>query len=447
MLKNRYQEILVGLNMMSLLRGLISLKRGHTTLLIDDKRFEAESYPGSFVTELEVSAYLRLGKKYDIPELLNIREFLSPASIEFVTDNVRLRIGKTPFENLRELLRKFPELTDTTDLDVIYSEGEKIFDNHFMSELNRYESLSFESSMRPKGFRFEILGPKWFKGIYHRFSELINAEYSYSKNLKYAGLLHLMGIENEEKLKTRLAPEEIPFYFFRLLSPVYRLQDFFLMTQLKRRLSLLGGDYKESMVQYWQLHNGKFENLLLASFEGVISGNRVLFFSHLPEEVPFQISSIYPFYRKTQMAPQKRTAMPYPPTNLTFMTEFSSLGSDLPYRTLAYDKEELAYYHLPYLEMPGSKAEFYDRSLSESFDCDAQNLPFEKKGLAPSASHSVSLDLRQLRDHRKSESPILTRLPLEITQNDEPIVGFEYWGPFRYRSLGILALCYGVEDI
>lgn len=125
MLKNRYQEILVGLNMMSLLRGLISLKRGHTTLLIDDKRFEAESYPGSFVTELEVSAYLRLGKKYDIPELLNIREFLSPASIEFVTDNVRLRIGKTPFENLRELLRKFPELTDTTDLDVIYSEGEK----------------------------------------------------------------------------------------------------------------------------------------------------------------------------------------------------------------------------------------------------------------------------------------------------------------------------------
>src|SRR5690606_10575759 len=140
---------------------------------------------------------------------------------------------------------------------------------------------------RPKGARFELQGPKWFKTIYQRFGQLINQEYSQSQDLKFAGLLHLMGVSAEEKLKTQLAPEELPYYFFRLLSPVYSLQDFFLLTQLKRRLLLEGGDYKESMVQYWQFHEGRFENLLLASFEGVISGERVLFFSHLPEEAPF----------------------------------------------------------------------------------------------------------------------------------------------------------------
>ncbi len=63
MLKNRYQEILVGLNLMSLVRGLISLKRNKSTLLIHDYRFQAESYPGSFLSELEILALIRLGKQ------------------------------------------------------------------------------------------------------------------------------------------------------------------------------------------------------------------------------------------------------------------------------------------------------------------------------------------------------------------------------------------------
>src|SRR5688500_10123284 len=110
MLKNRYQEILVGLNLMSLVRGLISLRRNRSTLLIDDKRFQAESYPGSYISELEILSFLRLGKTYDVPELLDLRNFLSPASIEFITSEVRLKTSGRPFENLRELLRKYPEL-------------------------------------------------------------------------------------------------------------------------------------------------------------------------------------------------------------------------------------------------------------------------------------------------------------------------------------------------
>lgn len=446
MLKNRYQEILIGMGLMSLVRGLISLKRNRPTLLIDDPRFSGDSYNHHYLSEMEIEALMRLGRTYDIPELVDIKQFLLPATLEFVTNSLRLKLGQTPFENLREVLRKFPELLDEIDLDLVFQESSESFNDAFFQELRRYEAACFESSKRPRGIRFELQGTKWMKTIYARFAELVNREYGVSKNLKYSSLVHLLGLSSEEKLKTYLPPEEIPFYFFRMLSPVYRLQDFFLTTQLKRRLLLLGGDYKESTVQYWQLHEKKFENLLLESFEGVISGERVMFFAHIPEDVPFKVKTVFPIFRKSQMSPLKRVSTPIPPTDLVFISHENLLGSEAPYRVLARGKG-VVYYHWPYPELPGSKSEFYEKNIFESFRQDAKALPFEEGTVEPKGVQSVTIDLRELRDYRKSEAQVLGRLPVEIASEDKNIQGFEYWGPFRYRSLGLLATCYGIEGI
>lgn len=444
MLKNRYQEILVGMGLMSLVRGIISLRRNRTTLLIDDKRFCIESYPGLFLSELEILSLIRIGKKYEIPELIDLRQFLLEASLDLVTLERRVKLGASPLSNIKEILRKYPELLDSTDLDQVYSEQEDEFTKYFLTELARYEGQSHEASMRPKGYRFELQGPKWLKTIYTRFGEFMNQEYQDSKSLKFGSFLHLLGLSAEEKLKTGLGAEEIPYYFFRALSPIYRLQDFFLATQLKRRLVLLGGDYKESSVQFWQFHENKFENLLLESFEGVISGDKVLFFSHLPEEVPFGIRSPYGVFRKTQMTPAKRITAPFPPTSLTFMANSTELGSERPFRVLACGSE-FSYYHWPYPEVPGSKPEFYDGDLKEAFAADSSFLPFSSSNVETGHSGSVSLDLRPLKCDKKHEAPLLKRLPMEIAVSDKQIQGFEYWGPFRYRSLGLLALSYGIE--
>lgn len=446
MLKNRYQEILVGLNLMSLVRGIVSLKRNRSTLLIDDVRFFAESYHSNFLSELEINALVRIGNKYDVPELVGLRQFLLPATVNFVSDNFRLNLGARPLDNLKELLRKFPDLISPSDLDLLYQESHESFNKFFFEELNRYETLTFEYSQRPKALRFEVQGPAWFKAIYLKLGQMFNREYSVSKDLKFSALLHFLGLSSEEKLKTNLSPEEIPFYFFRLLSTIYRLQDFFLITQLKRRLSILGGDYKESSVQYWQIHHQKFENLLLASFEGVISGDRVLFFYHLPEEVPFKVRSPYPIFRKTELSPARRSSSPFPPTVMTYMTESQLLGSDRPYRVLA-SENEMAFYQQPYPELPGSKSEFYENSLLESYNKDVRMLPFEKVQSNPRGIATVTLDMRQVRENRKSEAPILTRLPISICEGEEEIQGFEYWGPFRFKSLGLLGILYGVEGI
>jgi hypothetical protein len=446
MLKNRYQEILIGMGLMSLVRGLISCKRKRSTLLIDDPRFSGESYHYHYLGEMEIQSLIRLGKSYEIPELIELKNFLLPASIEFVTSDLRLRLGNTPFENLREVLRKFPELLDSSDLDLFYNDSPEAFNEYFIDEVKRYESSCFESSKRNKNFRYELQGPKWLKSIYSKFVELINREYVASKDLKFSGLIHLLGLSAEEKLKTYLPPEELPFYFFRLLSPVYRLQDFFLSTQLKRRLLLSGGDYKESTVQYWQFHERKFENLLLASFEGVISGDRVLFFAHLPEDVPFKVKTQFNIFRKNQMVPLKRLTSPIPPTELTFITQDELLGSETPYRVVA-QSNGLANYQWPYPDLPGSKAEFYFKEMQDFYLRDSNDLPFSPLTTESRGMQSVSMDLRTLRDYRKSEEFILTRLPLEIATDDKSIQGFEYWGPFRYRGLGLMALCYGIEGV
>ncbi|MFP5385791.1 MAG: hypothetical protein ACLGHN_06900 [Bacteriovoracia bacterium] len=446
MLKNKYQEILVGMGIMSLVRGIISLRRNRSTLLIDDERFKVDSHPGLFLSELEVLSFLRLAKKYDIPELGDIRQFLAPATVEFVTKERRLHLGASPLENFKEMLRKFPELLDPSDYDQLYGEHEEEFRKYFLSELSRYEALAHEGSLRPKSYRFELQGPKWLRVFYLRFGELLNKEYEQSKSLKYQSLLHLLGLSHEEKLKTSLGAEEIPYYFFRTFSPIYRLQDFFLSTQLKRRLVLLGGDYKESTVQYWQFHENKFENLLLASFEGVISGERVLFFSHLPEDVSFHVTSPFGLFRTTQLTPVKRISSPFPPSNLTYFADVDLMGSERPHRVLARGGE-FAFYEWPYLELPGSKAEFYAEDLNAAFASDSASLPFKAGPTEVTPSNSVTLDMRSLKADKKYESPILQQLPLEITSEEHPIKGFEYWGPFRYRSLGVLALSYGIEGI
>lgn len=446
MLKNRYQEILVGMGLMSLVRGLVSLKRNRSTLLIDDPRFLAENYHFHYLSEMEIESLRRLGKNYDIPELIDVRQFLAPASLELVSQQHRLLLGRTPYENLREVLRKYPELLDATDLDLFYAESPESFNTYFLEELRRFESSCYEASKRPKGFRFDFQGPKWMKTIYSRFAEFINQEYSESRSLKYSALVHLLSLSAEEKLKTFLTPEEVPFYFFRLLSPVYRLQDFFLITQLKRRVLLMGGDYKESGIQFWQIHERKFENLLLESFEGVISGDRVLFFSHLPENIPFQVKCEYPIFRKSQLVPTKRASSPLPPTDLTLITREDSLGSAAPYQVVARGST-MAFYHWPFPELPGSKSEFYEKDLLKSYHSSSELLPFEALAAEAREVHGVTLDLRESRDRRKSEAPILNQLSLDIVAQDKNIQGFEYWGPFRYRSLGLLALSYGIEGI
>jgi hypothetical protein len=446
MLKNRYQEILVGMGLMSLVRGIISLRRNRTTLLIDDKRFTVDSYPGLFLSELEILSLLRLGKRYEIPELIDLRQFLMPAKVDLVTEERRTKIGQSPLFNIKEVLRKYPELIDAGDLDQVYAEEEDEFNRVFLSELNRYESLSHEASQRPKGIKFDLQGPKWLKTIYQRFGQLLNEEYRESKSLKYSSLLHLLGLSAEEKLKTSLGASEVPYYFFRTFSPLYRLQDFFLATQLKRRLMILGGDYKESSVQYWQINDQKFENLLLASFEGVISGERVLFFSHLPEEVPFHIQSPYTFFRKSQICPMKKVSAPFPPTALTYFADSELLGSPRPYRVLA-EGQDFSYYHWPYPELPGSKPEFYNRDVRESLDQDSSLMPFKFGPIETTHTGSVTLDIRPLKMDKKQDTPVLKKLPMNIAEDDRPIQGFEYWGPFRYRSLGLLALSYGIEGV
>jgi hypothetical protein len=445
MLKNTYDEILVGMNLVSLIRGIISTQRDRSVLLINDPRFLSENSHLNFISELEILGLLRLGATYDIPELLSIRQFLRPAQMNFMCDSFYFKFSSTPFENLHEILRKFPELVDKNDLDRIFEQDEGEFNQYINQEIKRYENFAFETRLKTKNNLFTFEGPDWFLSLYKLFCELINEDFSVSKNLKFSTLLHFLGISFEEKMKTQLGGEELPFYFLRLFSPVYRLEDFFLGNQLKRRFLKCGGDYKESLIQYWQLVENKFENLLLASFEGVISGERVLFFSHLPLDVPFEIACPFAFYRKTKLSPMVNSQKKSRPEKITFLTEEALLGTERPFRTFLFDKT-IQSYELPFLDLPGTKPEFYNHQLLKSYEHDSKKIPTDYVEALVAPSFGVTLDMRSFRRPFHSSS-VLTPIPVEITQNEKNIAGFEYWGALKFKSLGFLSMCYGVEGL
>src|SRR5690606_11682054 len=154
MLKNSYDEILIGLNVTSLVRGLIGTRNNKSVLLIDDSSFNTESLSNEFISELEVESFLRIATQFDISELANIRKFIRAAVIDFNTDKFRLRVGASPFDNLREVLRKFPELINQDDLDLVYHEGEKTFDQFFLSEVKRFEAFTYEQGLKGKKAKY-----------------------------------------------------------------------------------------------------------------------------------------------------------------------------------------------------------------------------------------------------------------------------------------------------
>lgn len=443
MLKNSYDEILIGLNVTSLVRGLISIKNNKSVLLIDDKSFRSSGIINDFISELEIQSFLRISSQYGITELADIRKFLRPAVLDFNTDKVRLRVGASPFENLRELLRKYPELINKEDLDLLYLEGEKNFDAFFLEEIKKFETFMHDHVLKDKSVRYELssAAPKWFKAIYQKFTELINLEYVQDRSLKFNSLLHMMSICFEEKMKARINPEEVSYYFFKLLSPQYRLQNFILIAQLKRRLMINGGDYKESRIQYWQFFQGRFENLLLASFEGVISAGKVLFFTHLPENLPFRLTSELPFYRTVQMHVDKSSISAYPAHHMVVQTKESVLGSDKPFTLMSFD-ETLSLYQMPYFDMPASKASFYRDEIQKSFEVDAKNLPFKSMGAKFEDTLSAILDLRHLLSVK--DLGVRSLLDLSLEYEDKKIGGFEYWGNHKYYSLGYLGLIYNL---
>ncbi len=445
MLKNRYDQILVGMNVLSLIRGLISCKRSDSVLLIHDKRFHTESYSSSFISELEIHALHRIGKLYEIPELVDLRPFLTPAKQEFTSTQIRISLGQSPFENLKELLRKFPDLCPQEDLDLVFQAGENGFNDFLLEELKRFEFFSYDLRFKNKKTSFEFQGPQWFRNIYTQFEKKITNQYRVPSDLRFSLFMHLAGVAFEDKIKSNFSSDEISFYFLKLLSPVYRLQDFFLMNQLKRRFLQCGGDFKESIVQYWQLYKNKFENLLLASFEGVITGKRVLFFSHFPVDVPFQISSNFSFYRKTQLTYVNATSSPYQPHQIIYFSEDHQLGSERPFRMASFGNKTLMSYEIPYLDLPGTKAEFYNKDLEVAFNLDSKSYPFPMVEVTRGISSSVTTDLRQWRSPVAEINLTLTPVPIDIVLDEKVISGFEYWGSSKFRNLGFLALCYGVE--
>lgn len=447
MLKNKYEEIIVGQGVASLLRGIISAQKGKSVLLIDDDRFSVDYYPMLFISELEVLAIQRLGMKYDIPELLAVRDFLTHGCMDLNSDKKMLTLGASPLENFKEVLRKFPELINPDDLDLLYAEDEEDFNRYFLEQLQIFESQNYEAALRSKVSSFALTGPRWVRNVYQRFNEFLNKSYEELKSLKYQSLMHLLGISFEEKFKKRLLPPDLPFYFFRLFSPIYRMRDYLLCSQLRRRLTLFKGDYKKSRIQFWQFFHQRFENLLLESFEGVISGENVLFFSHVPAGMSFSLRSTFKMFKKYEVSDVAGHHDIFPFNHLSLFTNENKLGTDRPYEAYISDDGKEFQYHWSFPDMPGSKTTFYYQEMLEDFqkimgeECSffAENSSQESK--------NFNIDLRSIEGPEKHflEPSLLKRIPFHLVHEGNEVKGLEYWGPFRYQYQGFLVLLYGLE--
>jgi|GEM_PF-1441291 len=444
MLKNHYHELNIGQNLPSLVRAILASQRGLSSLVIAEPKVDSQAYAELYLSHLEINALERIGKKYQIPELQKIRDFIKFSSVHLSTESQDLLLGDLPYQNFREFLRKFPEFLKPELMESFFAEKPDEFNSFFLSEMSRYEEYLYDQRLKNKFSPFELSGPAWLKSFFRQFNALLNASYSEIKDLRYKTLLQLLSLFHENKLKSSLTQTEIYFYFFRTFSQIFSHQEFFLLSQLRHRLSLVGGDYKQSKIQHWQLQDGKFINLLLASFEGVVGANKVLFFNHVVPEDVFNLETPYPLYQTLQVEPRKKFAGVFLPQSISILTSDASLGSNLPYRVLLRDSHQMIY-HWPYESLNASKPSFSQARTELTYRNDLNDLNLVSEDIDVVPTKLMTLDLRLGFSSIKKESVIFESMNFLLKDDDTVIKDFDYWGNFKYTSFGLLSQYYSLE--
>src|SRR5690606_36079376 len=99
----------IGRNYLSFIISLLLANKDQTLLMIDDERVRYGENWHRNIGEFEKNTLQSIGEAFEVEPLKNINKYLSPSPFYLKLGNRHVKLGDTPFENLREIARKIPE--------------------------------------------------------------------------------------------------------------------------------------------------------------------------------------------------------------------------------------------------------------------------------------------------------------------------------------------------
>ncbi len=294
MLDKHFDLTMVGKNYLSLLYSMEYTDWGKSALVVDDKRLEYGHIYSGILSEMDVAFLETWGEDKGISPLSGIRSFLTPRSVSFSIDKQWVKLGRSPYQNYLELLRKFPNLFGMEKIDWTTVNNEEEFNEFYFSFCRRMSQncFRFRTLQNMNLQSFLNLCPKTIIDCFQHFKSHLDQNRKLELiPLHQKTFFYLSRGFIQKKLSMRGNELELFHLLLSLLSPCYELNEEALLSQLESVFKSRGGVCKTTTIREWLFDQSKPWSLELSSFEGIIHPQRIALMGGRPESMPIGIQS------------------------------------------------------------------------------------------------------------------------------------------------------------
>lgn len=359
MIRRRLDHVLIGRSHLSALCALELLERGGSVLLLDDGKTALGEYYARHANVLESTFLKRWGEDRDLPPLGDLDRHSSPAPVTFHVMGERVSLGNGPSRNLRELLRKFPELFGGPPrARALHRRLDGSFDGEFRAFMDR---LAHGLSPAPGGGRPRrppAGGAPW---ILRSVLESLRAAFPAVVRTDRGQALYLaLRAFYQNVLDHRCGGPAFLDLVLNMLSPNVEIDTEAVTGGLVRILEERGGVHRAVGVEEWSFHGDRIWGVGLASFEGAARPGRLTVVGGLPRGLPLAWGGRAPVHATVAMEVPlgAKGGAPSPWDGLHVLADPKAMGTALPLLFLSCGGGR-ASLRVPVPARRGSRPEFH----------------------------------------------------------------------------------------
>ena len=448
-----FDRTFIGQNYLSFITALAFLRRKESVLLIDDNRVNFDSLWGHYLNYLDLQ-YLQLwGIIDDIEELKGLRQYLRKVPITFYVGASPFYLPGSPFDNLNECLRRFPDVFVLSE--DASNQSRQDFDQTYYHCMEHLAEVSFRFK-NLQTIRHNFLeGIKWpyfdrlLKQLYGKYRELLRTQPEHP----FIHFLYLAKSLYHREILFELSEFEVGHLLLCLLGPVYQMKHKRLEEDLQEKFQAMGGHLKQSAINSWQIYQNQLTHIELDSFEGVIAPNQCYFMGHLSPEFPFTNALYSEGYRGIYYKIRSSGVFDLIEGKRILYSRENHLGGDIPFIDFYGFSPRMLYAWVPYRNRLGSKHTFYQKQIKTLLDEALKNILIRQvegemieREVEESQTfwiHREGLEFEKNYHIRRKKLKLMENIgPLK----QSPINRFSYWGPLRCYSVGLFSYLVELKD-
>lgn len=443
MLEQSYQNHIIGYNYISLIKGILALKEGQSTLITSDKRLVFANQWFLNIGYIERAFLMHMGEVFDIEALQDIDSYIQEQNSLLYLKGKLFELSNSPYLNIKEIARKLPESLGDFFKHQLEPIERESFDRDFFLFLDQISVGYFKSG---SDFDFSAIfhGLKTpeIRAVIERFHNFIESDTLMAKQLHY-----VIQVMYQTVFSSRYEELETKYLFLSLISPRYQVDGDSLANDLLYEYRRLGGDLKETEINDWGIKNNRLEYVQLNSIDGNVKVEKSFYFAQDHHYLPFCAKLQKNAYRSivVECVLDHEFIDFFKNKRIVFAPQ-NRMGSDFPFWELQISEQGKLRGIYSFADYQGTKASFYyPAALDDIFESVKMILPgIKKSDWVSRARLSKGQDIwfefspdfkRKLPKDKEQQSLLFSQFTLK--EGGQTLRGITHCGPDRARSKGL----------